>query len=192
MSKQHLTEKDWVTLVLKQKLKMEAELKAVRDSLIEYEKLDGKPKYVESEAALENVRKKAVAARAKNAANKDIGKYLDAVVAEVANSRADLSERQKAMASQANQATAAAARKADTAKEEETGVDQKLIEALVKIAHGAEMQFAACLGKPWAVAVAKPITPQHKAALTERTQGSKRFILGTCVFEDEAHTFVVA
>ena len=93
-----------------------------------------------------------------------------------------------------------AATDAEAVEEEEESQDLKvrLINSLKKVrtADGKEaIAFVACVAKPfYGVLFAKNATEKigatHKKMLTDLTQGTK-FIIGTCVFENNAHTFVV-
>src|SRR5262245_9134777 len=116
MGKQQLTESSWMALVLKQKLKMQGELKEVKDELGEYEKLDGKPDHDKQDAALEKNQAKAKAAKTKNLANKDVANYLDDVTAEATAAKLELGKRQKAMAAEAQKEAASTAKQAAAAE----------------------------------------------------------------------------
>jgi hypothetical protein len=66
----------------------------------------------------------------------------------------------------------------------------------VKAAEGKDgLAFAACVAKPFygllfGKSPSEKIGPTHKKTLTELT-GASRFLAGTCVFEQEAYTFVI-
>jgi len=89
---------------------------------------------------------------------------------------------------------------APTPEEEEESADLKvrLTNALKKVrtADGKEaIAFVACVAKPfYGLLLAKNATekigPTHKQTLTQLTQATK-FTVGTCLFENNAHTFVV-
>jgi hypothetical protein len=83
-------------------------------------------------------------------------------------------------------------------EEEDKDFKVRLMNGLkkVKLADGKEsIAFVACVAKPfYGVLLAKNPTEKigapHKKVLTELTQGNK-FIVGNCVFEQNAYTFVV-
>ncbi len=88
--------------------------------------------------------------------------------------------------------------KPDEEEEENQDLKVRLINGLKKIrtADGKEsIPFVACVAKPFYGVLftrnaMEKIGPTHKKTLTELTQGTK-FIIGNCLFENNAHTFVV-
>ena len=102
----------------------------------------------------------------------------------------------------AKEATKPEAAVAETPKPEEQEGDQdfkvRLTDRLkkVRLADGKEsLPFVTCIAKPFyglllAKSATDTIRPAHKKTLTDLTQGTK-FIVGNCLFENNAYTFVV-
>lgn len=138
-------------------------------------------------AALAEVNKQADALRKANKSDKSLGAYLDDVDKAVAR------ERQQA------EQTAREYAKADAAAEDEddtsTLLTTKMTSLLRQVPKGEVMQvLIAGAGKEVVLLMSRrAIAPARRTLLTDRlgTTGGVKFIAGECIFEGEAHTFVV-
>jgi hypothetical protein len=183
MSEKHLTEQPWKLLATKNQIKDNGFQKA----LVSYGKLERSKDPAKAAEFLSDLSELALKLKKANATIKEVTTYLDEVVKEANKTR---------------QAIAALPKPEGREKEEEEeeGADIKarLVNAMkkVKAMQGGEpIGFVACVAKPFygvllAKSASERIGTPHKKTLTELTGGTK-FFLGDCVFENEAHTFIV-
>src|SRR6267142_2364633 len=180
MSEKHLTELPWKTLVAKHKVKDNG----LQRALLAYGKLDAIKDRGQLLEALAEIAEGAVKLKKANGDNKEIAGYLDEIIKEVPRTRGSL----PAMPTLEQQEDA----------QESADVRVWLANTLKKVKateNGPPVAFVACVAKPfYGLLLAKNASEQigaaHKKALTDFTQGV-RFILGSCLFENSAHTFVV-
>jgi hypothetical protein len=188
MSEKHLTEPAWKAVVLKTPVKDTGLQKA----LVAYARVDAAKDRAQALGALEEIGTQAVKLKRANPGLKEVTAYLDEVVKEVNKTKPGLT----ASAKPQEPKTEAKAEP----KEEPDGTDlkERLISALKKVKAGDgqdSLRFVACVAKPcFGVLLAKSASDKigvaHKRELSELTKGT-RFIEGNCVFEKNAHTFVV-
>jgi hypothetical protein len=192
MAEKHLTELPWKTLVMKTKVKDPGLQKA----LLAYSKLDPKKDAAQAVDALQEITDQATKIKKANSALGEVTEYLEEVIKEAAKTK-------KALAPLAKGADAPAEPKpapASPAAEPEEAIDLsvRLINSMraVKSAGGKEsIAFVACVAKPfYGVLMGRNSgdrmgVPQKKE-LTDLTKAT-RFIEGKCLFENEAHTFIL-
>jgi len=188
MADKHLDSGDWKSLAKEHKLKGAVDLEK---ALAAWGKLDADDDPDERLAALDDVDKEAKSLRADKSvkANDELDDWLDQVQKESAKARKEV----------------LADKKAAEEKEDEGGEDEgedgdeaalgtRLLQGLVRVRNGkgkVTAQFVACVARPfWGLMVAKRVKPKQKLQLKEAT-GGKRFVTGTCVFEEQAFTFIV-
>jgi len=178
MADKTLTEAEWKKFAKGRDLKDVALLKA----LAVYEKAREPADLIEAIAAVE---KETDALRKFVKGDKEFGAQLDAM--------------DKAIAKE-DKAAKAALREAESKEsesEEDDGADvlsAKLIPLLRQVKKGDEMHALIAVGpKTLAVMLARrPISPSRRKLLTDHLkEGTPKFIVGTCIFEANAHTFVV-
>jgi hypothetical protein len=188
MSEKHLTEPPWKTLVLKSKVKDTGLQKALQA----YAKIEAAKDPAQALETLEEIALQAAKIKKANPALKEVVEYLDELLKEVPKTKRTLAALPKPEEPKAEKL-------AEPEEEAEgAGLKVRLINALkkVKAGEGAEsIRFVVCLAKPFCgVLLAKSASdrlgPAHKKELTELTKGTK-FVEGSCLFEKEAHTFVV-
>jgi hypothetical protein len=166
MAEKHLTELAWKTLSKKQSVKESDLSKALaRYAACKPDDLDGRLK------TLGEVKKEATSLKAEHKKNKEVADYLDDIIEEADSTLKSVEEQKKAPKAPA-------------------GEELDLAGGLAKVKSGQELPFAVCVGRPYAVAVATQITGKDREALKAINKGTT-FITGTCVFEQNAHTFVV-
>ncbi len=180
MSEKHLTEPPWKLLFVKHKLKDTGLQKALNA----YSKVDAAKSPELVIESLAEIAEQAAKLKKANQAIEELADYLDEVVKETARTKQGL----------------AAALKPAEQKEEPESSDLKvrLTNALKKIKAadtGEPIAFVACVAKPCyglllAKSAAEKIGAAHKKILIDLTAGTK-FIVGSCLFESNAHTFVV-
>jgi hypothetical protein len=193
MSEKHLTEPPWKALVAKHQLKDNGLQKA----FLAYGKLDAAKEPGPVAEALEAITGLAVKLKKANTAIKEITVYLDEVIKEVTRTTARLPELSKEE-TKSKADVPATPEATEKEQENETDFKARLISGLKKIKateDGDPIPFVVCVAKPfyglWLARKANErITPEEKKALTELTGGT-RFIMGTCVNENNAHTFIV-
>ncbi len=186
-----ITESGWKAVAAKFKLKDNGLQKA----LANYERLqeddyDGRVKALAgiTQLAAGLPKSKEVAA-APTAA-----KWLAELVSAVAIQKSELLKAKAAAVKSAAQAQKQAGPAAKEAEDDDGGNKEYsacLLAALQKLksAKDTSYEFIVCDAKPLALVVAKKITAQHKASLTELT-GSKRFLpTGTCSFQEGKFIF---
>ena len=177
MSEKHLTEPPWRALVAKLKLKDPGLQKA----LAAYGKIDAEKDSAPALEWLAEITDQAVKLKKANPAIKEATAYLDEVIKE---------------AMRTMQALAAKPKVEPEDDEESADIKVRLLNSLkkVKAADGGALPFVACVAKPfYGILLGKSPTdkigPSHKKLLADLTKGTK-FIVGSCVFEHNAHTFV--
>jgi len=193
MSEKHLTEPPWKALLAKHQFKDNGLQKA----FLSYAKLDAAKEPGPVAEVLELITGLAVKLKKANAAIKEVTVYLDEVIKEVTRTTARLPEIPKEAAKGKTEAPATP-EAAEKEEEHETDFKARLLSGLKKIKateHGVPVPFVACVAKPfyglWLARKANErITPEEKKALTELSGGT-RFIIGACVNEENAHTFIV-
>jgi len=200
MSEKHLMELPWKTLVTKAKFKDPGLHKA----LAAYANIDSKQDATSALQALEEITLQATKLKKANPALHEITDYLEEVVKESTKARQGLAVLAKSQAAGGmRQAEGKAEQKGpvkgQTPEEpEDPGLKGRLINALKKVKAGQgeeSIAFVVCVAKPfYGVLLAKSpserVGAAQKKELTELTKGTK-FVEGMCVFEKEAHTFVV-
>jgi hypothetical protein len=186
MSEKHLTEPPWKLLVAKHGIK---DL-GLQKALIAYGKLDPAKEPAKAIESLADLADLAAKLKKANQANKELVTYLDEVVKEVKKTTAGLETMVK---------PAEATKPANEEDEQESAdIKVRLTNSLKKVKTaepGTQFPFVVCVAKPCyglllAKSPAEKIGAPHKKILTELTAGTK-FIVGSCLFENEAHTFVV-
>jgi hypothetical protein len=180
MSEKHLTEAPWKLLVTKYKLK---DL-GLQNALRAYGAIDSQKDPARALDALADIAELSLKLKKASSSLKELSSYLEEIYKEVA--------RQKQAVIAINK----------TAKQEDDPADAdlkpRLVAALNKVRMSAgkdSIPFVACVAKPfYGVLLAKSPTesigPLHKKLLTDLT-GATRFIVGKCLFENNAHTFIV-
>jgi len=171
MLDKHLTAQGWKVLAKKH----EASDGALEKALTKYGQLKD-DKLNERLEALEDIKKLATAAKTVHKTKREVASYLDNVLEEVDKVQRALVQEKKT-----------------AAKTDEEGNDpgeDDLVASLNRVRGGAELQFCACVGNPFAVAVARHIGGMQKRALKAINSGTV-FVEGSCIFEANAHTFVV-
>jgi hypothetical protein len=196
MSEKHLTELPWKTLVIKTKLKDTGLQKA----LLAYSKVDSSKAPGLALSALQEVSEQAAKHKKANPTNKEVCAYLEEVLKEATKTKPGLTLLAKGEEPKTEAKEKPKVAPAEEPEGEAEGTDLKgrLINSLkkVKASEGKDsIAFVACVAKPWyGVLLAKSpgehIGVAHKKELTERTKAT-RFVEGRCLFEKEAHTFVV-
>jgi hypothetical protein len=212
MSEKHLAEASWKVLVTKQGVKDIGLGKA----LTAYGNLDGTKEPAKALEALKEISELALKLKKANPAKEEVVTHLDEVVKEVKRTMPSLEARAKsaAQAPGAGVAKPAAASKPgeeDDAEEKEAAEFQKdlkkqLVSALAQVKVRApgdpeqqkepkpQLQFMAYFaGKGCAVIVARKVGSATKKLLPDIAGGATggKFVLGECIFEKAAHTFVV-
>ncbi|MBV8379399.1 MAG: hypothetical protein JO369_01365 [Paucibacter sp.] len=177
MADKSLTESEWKKFAKGRDLKDAALLKA----LAAFEKAREPADQVEALAAIE---KEADALRKFVKGDKDFGAQLDAM--------------DKAIAKEEKAAKAAQKEaEAKESEEEDGGSDlltTKMIPLLRQVKKGDEMHALIAVGTKTAATMLarRPISPSRRKLLTEHlNEGMPKFIVGTCIFELNAYTFVV-
>jgi hypothetical protein len=165
MADTHLTELAWKNFAKKHSIKETALSQALAGyGTCAEDNFDGRIK------ALAEISKEAGKLKTANKGNKEVAAYLGDIIAEVGNAHSAIENQKK------------------KAKPSDDSLD--LEGALAKVKQGLELQFTACVGRPYAVAVAAQITGKHRDTAKALNKGST-FINGNCIFEQNAHTFVV-
>ena len=180
MSEKNLTESPWKLLANKYKLKDPGLQNALRD----YNAINCEKDPSGASDALTDVAEQSSKLKKANPAVKEVTAYLDEVCKAAARQKQVLAAIIKAQAQQ------------ETPGDGE--LKPRLIASLNKVraAAGKDLiPFVACIAKPFygillAKSSSEAIGPAHKKLLTELTGGTK-FIVGDCVFENNAHTFIV-
>jgi hypothetical protein len=171
MADKHLTELSWKAIAKKQNVTDGALGRALaKYGQLKEDDADGRLK------ALDEVKKQTASLKADQKKNKEVTDYLDEVLKETDKTRQAL---EKARPAQEDQ---------DEGEDDDTGGD--LAAALAKVKAGQELQFAASVGRPYVVGLAKRIGGKHKRDLKAKNNGSG-FLVGSCVYEANHHTFVV-
>jgi hypothetical protein len=204
MSEKHLTEPPWKILVAKHKVK---DL-GLQKALAGYDKIDSTREPAPALELIKEIADLAAKLKKANSSKEEVVAHLDEVIKEAKKTTPVLEARAKSAAATATAAAAKApaapkpepAGEEEEAEQEEESPDIKvrLANALKKVKAAAgkdSFAFVACIAKPfYGVLLAKSPTEKigapHKKLLTELTAGTK-FIVGSCLFENEAHTFVV-
>jgi hypothetical protein len=183
MSEKHLTELPWKQLSVKHKVKDNGFLKCLQL----YGKLDATKETTKVAECLADMIDLAAKLKKINEANDEVADYLAEVVKE-ANKTKSLLPKPKPQAAEA---------KKDEEEEEGPDIKSRLVNALKKLkAPDAQpIEFVACAAKPfYGVLLAKSASDKigqaHKKTLTELTKATK-FIVGTCLYEQDSYTFVV-
>lgn len=188
MSDKHLTEASWKALVQKSQIKDTLLQKA----LATYSRLNAAKDPASALETLDEISAQATRLKKANAAQKEVSSYLEEVLKEANKMRAGLASLAKPQEPRAASGDEAAAEADD--------MDQRgrLISALkrVKAGEGQEsLGFLACVAKPcYGVLFAR--NSHEKLGAAHRNELAKlykatRFIQGQCIFEENAHTFVV-
>jgi hypothetical protein len=180
MSEKHLTESPWKVLAAKFKLK-DLGLQSV---LHDYASINPETDPDAASHALVDIGERSAKLKKANPTLKEISAYLDEISKEVARQRQSLAAISKARTEQEDPA--------------DDQLKPRLIASLNKVHAAAgkdSIPFVACVAKPfYGVLLAKSPTetigPAHKKILAALTGGTK-FIVGKCLFENNAHTFVV-
>ena len=178
MSEKHLTEPPWKALVAKLKLKDPGLQKA----LAAYGKVDSEKDPAPAIEWLAEIADQAIKLKKANPTVKEATTYLDEVVKEAAKTKQALASKPKAEPED---------------EEESADIKVRLVNALKKVKAadgGGSLPFVACVAKPfYGILLGKSpsdkIGVTHKKLLTELTKGTK-FIVGNCLFENNAHTFI--
>ncbi len=178
MAEKFLSEAEWKKFAKGRDLKDAPLIKA-------FEALEKAKKPDDQVSALAEVEKQADALRKLVKGDKDFGAYLDGI--------------DKAIAKEEKLCKAAAqeAEKSESEDEEEspTLLTTKMVPLLRQVKNGDEMQvLIASTGKDVAVLLSRrSISPTRRKLLNDYLEisGGVKYILGQCIFENEAHTFVV-
>jgi hypothetical protein len=199
MAEKHMAEAGWKTLVVKHKVKD----KELSKALGAYEKLGPAGDLAARMAAADEVA--AVAAKLKKnkeiAAVPDLLDYVGEVAKECVKSKQALAllktSADKKAAPKAPETKTPAPKETEQSEgeaEDEGDLGARLASGLkrVRSADGeTALQFVACIAKPvWGVMVATRVGKPHRDELMAAT-GGKKFLSGTCVFEESKWTFVV-
>jgi len=137
-------------------------------------------------AAADDLDKQADALRKANKADKELGRYLDDL-------DKDLQTRRKALESEARKQ----AQQADTEEEDSPVLlTSKMLPLLRQVPKGTVLQaVVAMAGKELAVLLTmRPVAPARRKLLAEYmgATGSVKYVAGECLWEQNAHTFVLA
>ena len=180
MDSKLLTHAGWNTIVRKFNVKDNGLLRALAD----YQKLDDDD-HAERLKAIAKVSQLAerLAKVKEVAANEDVVDYLDD-----AGKAADLEQQQIAKAKvTADQAEAIA--KKEEALEDKYEIKLWAMLQKIRSTRGLAYECIVCLSQPLGVNVAPRITQQHKDQLTKLHDGCKRFLSGSCSFENGKYAF---
>jgi len=182
MSEKHLTELPWKMLAKKHELK---DL-GLQKCLGAYCNLDLKKDPAKTLDALSEILEQAGKLKKTNAANKEVASYLAEIITEANKTKQVVGQAAKIKA-----------------PEPEPEADDKDIKGILlqgfkkvrTLENGESIAFVACVAKPCyglllAKSTSEKIGAAHRKTLTELTAGTK-FIVGTCIFENETHTFIV-
>jgi len=218
MSEKHLTELPWKVLVTKQGVKDIGLGKA----LVAYANLDATKEPAKALARLDEIAELAVKLKKANPTKAEVVAHLDDVIKEVKKNTPGLQDKVKSAASTpvapANPAAAAKAPVAtkpalEDADEEKEAAEFKrdlkrqMLSALAHVKARApgdpnpqkqpepQLQFMTYLaGKACAVIVARRVGTATKGLLPDIAGGASggQYLQGECIFEKNAHTFVLA
>lgn len=212
MSDKHLTELPWKQLATKQGVKDPNLQKA----LAAYGKLDGAKVPKAALEALKEISEWALKAKKANAAREEVVDYLDEMLKEIKKVTPSLEARagtgtslQSKSAEKAPAATGAKAAEEDDEEEKEAAefkkdLKKQMVAALAQVKLRApdpadkepkpQMKFMAYLaGDACAVIVARKVGNGTKKLLPDivGAAGGGKFVSGECIFEKNAHTFVL-
>ena len=193
MSEKHLTELAWKAIVIKKQVK-DGEL---TKALIVFSKTDEKDSAAQLKA-LDKILTTAETVKRGYKDDKEVAAYLDEVLKEARKSRATVAEAAKKAPEEKEDETASDAE----AEEYQKNFKSKLTEALAKVKArapkpgedpGAQLKFVALMGgSASAVLVAANVGGSARKVLTTLAGvASGTFVTGECIFEKNAHTFVV-
>jgi len=178
VSDKTLTEAEWKKFAKGRSLKDAALLKAMAE-------LDKAKTPEDQLSALDDIEKQSELLRKASKADKEITGYLDDL------DKALVKERKLAEAG----AKKAAAEEEDEEEESPTLLTTKMVPLLREVPKGAVLQaMIASVGKDSVVLVSrKPIGPPRRKLLTAElgTTSGVKFVTGECLFEANAHTFVL-
>jgi len=199
MSEKHLTEAPWKTLVSKQGVKDIGLQKA----LAAYGKLDAAKEPAAALETLKDIGELATKLKKANSAKEEVVAHLDEILKELKKTTPALEGKIKNLAAAAaaaakSQPVATTSEEEEEEEEESPDIKVRLANALKKVkgANGKDsFAFVACVAKPvYGLLLARSATEKigapHKKVLTELT-GAVKFLVGSCLFENDAHTFVV-
>nr|WP_316643653.1 hypothetical protein [uncultured Roseateles sp.] len=181
MSDKTLTEAEWKKFAKGRSLKDAALLKAMTE-------LDKAKTPEDQLSALDDIEKQSELLRKANKADKEVTGYLDDL------DKALVKERKLAEAD-AKKAAKEAEQEEDEEEESPTLLTTKMVPLLRDVPKGVVLQvMIASVGKDCVVLVSrKPIGPPRRKLLTAElgTTSGVKFVTGECLFEANAHTFVL-
>jgi hypothetical protein len=190
MAKEHLTAKGWKAISKEHKWPDDK----LRAALEAYEEVADGEDYAEQVKTLEKIGEQVYAAGKKKDLPKEIEKYLGLIEKESKGPLAGAKEGVRLAASMSRQRGPAKEDEGDEDEGEEEG--DGTLEGTLKIIKTRgdnlekAMSFIVCVGKPYALALAKRIGTKHKKAVKAKAGGSK-FFEGKCIFEANAYTFLL-
>ncbi|WP_077035578.1 hypothetical protein [Pelomonas sp. KK5] len=196
MSEKNLTEAEWKKFAKGRSLKDAPLIKALAD-------LD-KAKTPQAElTALDDIGKQADILRKASKSDKEVTAYFDVLDKSVDKQRKasdaeakklEKAEKEKA-AAEKEKADKAAAASGDDDEESSALLTSKMIPVMKAVPKGDVMfTMIAVMGKDVVVLVSrKPISPSKRKLLTDElgTTSGVKFVVGECIWEANAHTFVV-
>ena len=209
MSEKHLTEPPWKALVSKQGIKDIG----VQKALAAYAKIDAAKEPAGALAALAEITELALKLKKTCGAKEEVVEYLNELAKEIKKTTPALEARIKAAPAAAKppekKAQAPAGDDADEEAEAakfKKDLKQQMVSALAQVKMRApgepeqekepkpQLKFMACLaGKQNSVIVARKVGSATKKLLLEIAGGgtAAKFFMGDCIFEKNAHTFVL-
>ncbi len=210
MSEKHLTEPPWKTLVSKQGIKDIG----VQKALAAYAKIDAAKEPAQALASLGEITELALKLKKTYGAKEEVVEYLNELAKEIKKTTPVLEARIKAAPAAAKPPEKKAQAPAEDDADEEAeaakfkkDLKQQMVSALAQVKMRApgdpeqekepkkpQLKFMACLaGKQNSVIVARKVGSATKKLLQEIAGGGTggKFLMGDCIFEKNAHTFVL-
>jgi hypothetical protein len=207
MSEKHLTEPPWKSLVAKHGVKDIGLSKA----FLGYAKVDAAKEPEKGLDILDQISQLATKLKKANPTKEEVLVHLEEVLKEVKKTRPSLEASVKSADSQTKSPAAPASTEEDPAEEQETQAFKKdfkkqLISTLAQVKSRApgdseepdemkpQLRFMAYLaGANCAVIVARKVGTETRKLLSDiaGVAGGGQFLTGDCVFENNAHTFVL-